>query len=105
MENIVPQVEEVNLFGREQLPWCDATFKATKYKPWLNEDDSKDVLFVSVHGFGARNLMGQGAFYPGKLREETEAYFSLEGRGHRTHHVLTFISWHTQALDVQGCQR
>ena len=66
VENIVPQVEEVNLFGREQLPWCDATFKATKYKPWLNEDDSKDVLFVSVHGYGARNLMGQGAFYPGK---------------------------------------
>ena len=68
MENIVPQVEEVNIFGRDQLPWCDATFKATKYKPWLNEDDSKDVLFVSVHGYGARSLMGHGAFYPGSGR-------------------------------------
>ncbi len=55
----------MRLSGPDHFPWGEATFSATKYKPWLNERDAEEVLFVSVHGYGGRNLMGQGAFYPG----------------------------------------
>jgi len=47
------------------LPWCEASFRATKYKPWLDEKDKEEVLFVSVHGHGGRDLRGMGTFYPG----------------------------------------
>ena len=45
-------------------------FYSTKYKPWFSENDSENVLFVSVHGYGPRergleSLMPQAAFYPG----------------------------------------
>jgi hypothetical protein len=65
IENLAPHKEEVRLSGPDHFPWGEASFTATKYKPWLNERDAEEVLFVSVHGFGGRNLAGQGAFYPG----------------------------------------
>jgi len=34
----------------------------------LNEEDGEEVLFVSVHGYGGRDLRGVGAFYPGSGR-------------------------------------
>lgn len=67
MENLAPHKEEVRLAGPEHFPWGEATFRATKYKPWLNERDAEEVLFVSVHGYGGRDLAGRGAFYPGGL--------------------------------------
>jgi hypothetical protein len=41
-----------------------------RYKPWFGADDSKNVLFVSVHGYGPRErglerFMPAAAFYPG----------------------------------------
>lgn len=46
------------------------TMYVPRYKPWFGEDDADNVLFVSVHGFGARergleHLLPAGAFYPG----------------------------------------
>lgn len=39
------------------------------YKPWLNEDDSKNVLFISSHGFG--HASGK-MFYPASGEEVKE---------------------------------
>ena len=41
-----------------------------RYKPWHGADDPRNVLFVSVHGYGPRErglekYMPQAAFYPG----------------------------------------
>lgn len=65
IENLAPHKEEVRLSGPDHFPWGEATFRATKYKPWLNEKDAEEILFVSVHGYGGRDLGGHGAFYPG----------------------------------------
>lgn len=48
-------------FGTQYVP---------RYKPWYSEEDADNVLFVSVHGFGARergleHMLPAGAFYPG----------------------------------------
>jgi acetoin utilization deacetylase AcuC-like enzyme len=53
-----------NFFGSLQQP---------RYKPWLDENDHNNVLFVSVHGYGPREkgleeMMPQAAFYPGTGR-------------------------------------
>lgn len=53
-----------NFFGSLQQP---------RYKPWLDENDPNNVLFVSVHGYGPREkgleqMMPQAAFYPGTGR-------------------------------------
>jgi hypothetical protein len=50
-----------NVFGQLHTP---------RYKPWFDVDDSKNVLFVSVHGYGPRErglerFMPAAAFYPG----------------------------------------
>jgi acetoin utilization deacetylase AcuC-like enzyme len=52
---------------------CDLAFgtlNAPYFKPWLSVNDSENVLFVSVHGYGPRsrgleNLFPLAAFYPG----------------------------------------
>lgn len=51
-------------------PLCFGTLHTPVYKPWFDQEDSSNVLFVSVHGFGARErglefLMPKSAFYPG----------------------------------------
>ncbi|CAK9251145.1 unnamed protein product [Sphagnum jensenii] len=49
---------------------CFGDLHVPTYKPWYDESDPHNVLFVSVHGFGAReigleHLMPRSAFYPG----------------------------------------
>lgn len=39
--------------------------KSYQYKPWLNEDDSKNVFFASIHGYGKLTPTGIDYFYPG----------------------------------------
>ena len=61
-----PGVEDValldsSLFGSLAMP---------RYKPWFDQNDTDNVLFVSVHGYGPRekgleHMMPQAAFYPG----------------------------------------
>lgn len=46
---------------------------APRFKPWHDFQDSQNVLFVSVHGYGPRDreleeMMPQAAFYPGSGR-------------------------------------
>lgn len=53
-----------NMFGQLHTP---------RYKPWHDVDDAKNVLFVSVHGYGPRErgyerFMPAAAFYPGTGR-------------------------------------
>eukprot|EP01035_Chromulina_nebulosa_P018539 gene18539-24259_t len=53
------------------------------YKPWYDIDDARNVFFVSVHGYGPRqmgyeHLMPQAAFYPGSGRT-TIPTVSLDG--------------------------
>ena len=50
-----------DVFGALSMP---------RYKPWLNEEDADNVLFVSVHGYGPRekgleHMFPLAAFYPG----------------------------------------
>ena len=50
-----------DVFGAVTMP---------RYKPWLNDEDTDNVLFVSVHGYGPRekgleHLFPYAAFYPG----------------------------------------
>jgi acetoin utilization deacetylase AcuC-like enzyme len=61
-----PVLEEAEL--RNDL--CFGKLYSAQYKPWLGEDDSSNVLFVSVHGYGPRergleHLFPSAAFYPG----------------------------------------
>lgn len=54
-------VLSANIFGQLHTP---------RYKPWFDVDDAKNVLFVSVHGYGPRErgyerFMPAAAFYPG----------------------------------------
>jgi len=51
----------------------------------LNEEDGEDVLFVSVHGYGGRDMRGMGAFYPGSGQTRVPAHVGKkekeEGKG------------------------
>ena len=49
-----------------------------QYKPWFGENDTENVMFVSVHGYGPQergleHMFPQGAFYPGSGRTVTPA--------------------------------
>jgi len=51
-------------------PLCFGTMQVPHYKPWYDENDANNVLFVSVHGYGPREkgleaLMPRYPFYPG----------------------------------------
>lgn len=70
-----PSVKRVNQdlggfgFGEMCLP---------QYKPWFGENDTDNVMFVSVHGYGPQergleHMFPQGAFYPGSGRTVTPA--------------------------------
>jgi acetoin utilization deacetylase AcuC-like enzyme len=49
---------------------CETTFQTTLCKPWLDEEDPQNVLFVSIHGFDEEQ---PGNFYPssGKYSDNT----------------------------------
>eukprot|EP00924_Labyrinthula_sp_SR-Ha-C_P008655 augustus_masked-scaffold_37-processed-gene-2.15-mRNA-1 protein AED:0.05 eAED:0.05 QI:0/0/0/1/1/1/2/0/757 len=40
--------------GENTLDFSGLNMEFEKYKPWLNENDKDNVMFVSVHGFGLR---------------------------------------------------
>ena len=51
-------------------PYNFGSFSSPRYKPWYDENDSQNVMFISVHGYGPRepgleHLMPAAAFYPG----------------------------------------
>ena len=74
-----PSVEEENLL----TPYCFGTLHRPRYKPWYDSNDSKNVIFVSVHGYGPRergleHLMPQAAFYPGSGATSLPATSLLE---------------------------
>jgi hypothetical protein len=49
---------------------CESTISTTLCKPWLNEHDAENVLFISLHGFDEEQ---PGNFYPssGKYSDNT----------------------------------
>eukprot|EP01138_Halocafeteria_seosinensis_P012190 gb/GECG01012458.1/.p1 GENE.gb/GECG01012458.1/~~gb/GECG01012458.1/.p1 ORF type:complete len:801 (+),score=102.21 gb/GECG01012458.1/:1-2403(+) len=50
VENLVPTVRiTVN-----EIPGGELHSKTSSYKPWLDENDGENVLFLSSHGFGPR---------------------------------------------------
>lgn len=51
VRGLVPGVEEAEI----QLPFCSGKFQRVRYSPWLNEEDARDCLFVSVHGYGKKD--------------------------------------------------
>ena len=72
---LLPGVDQAELtrsdvFGALSMP---------RYKPWLNEQDPDNVLFVSVHGYGPRekgleHLFPYAAFYPGTGRTQLPSH-------------------------------
>jgi len=47
-------------------PFATAEITTRQYKPWLNDDDAKNVLFASVHLFDNYEQLGKrSSFYPG----------------------------------------
>lgn len=46
-----------------EIPELHSSIPAQSYKPWLNENDNKNVLFISIHGYGGSP--DTFAFYPG----------------------------------------
>mmetsp|Transcript_44245 Transcript_44245/g.53142 ORF Transcript_44245/g.53142 Transcript_44245/m.53142 type:complete len:506 (+) Transcript_44245:849-2366(+) len=60
---LIPNVESSTI----RTPFAEGTLRAPKYKPWLDENDVKDVFFASTHGYGPRSaqaMQGSGWFYP-----------------------------------------
>jgi len=50
------------------LPFVRGAFSMMSYRPWLDEGDGDDLLFVSSHGYGKRDPAQVGTapwFYPG----------------------------------------
>ena len=74
-------------------PYAYGAFHHPRYKPWFDENDAKNVMFVSVHGYGPRergleHLMPSVAFYPGSgqtfipdLSDFGDDETSIESRG------------------------
>jgi acetoin utilization deacetylase AcuC-like enzyme len=66
IENLVP----VTLESYIKTPFCTGSLTSTSYAPWVGEDDPKNVLFVSVHGYGKKDpdydhVPQAPWFYPG----------------------------------------
>ena len=41
------------------------SYQNYQYKPWLNDEDSKNVFFASLHGYGKLTPTSVDYFYPG----------------------------------------
>jgi hypothetical protein len=66
VEHLVPQNKSTEFVDEDG---DRITRESTKYMPWLNEDDARDVLFISVHGYGSDDPYNDsGKFYPGPSR-------------------------------------
>jgi acetoin utilization deacetylase AcuC-like enzyme len=59
LRNLVP----TDISTTVRAPGLSAAIHTHSYKPWRDEDDGRDTLFVSTHGLG-------GAFYPGSGHTE-----------------------------------
>eukprot|EP01038_Epipyxis_sp_PR26KG_P006205 gene6205-8545_t len=67
-----PHIEETYLNDKHHDDYSSffGSIFTPKFKPWYDETDIHNVLFVSVHGYGPRekgleHLFPQAAFYPG----------------------------------------
>ena len=69
-EAVVRQLVPTETVKTVRLPFGNGCFSVMSYKPWLDESDGSDVMFISSHGYGLRDpTKGEGAdnpwFYPG----------------------------------------
>jgi acetoin utilization deacetylase AcuC-like enzyme len=60
-EAIVRNLRPTKLKMPLNLPMALGCLEYDSYKPWLSEDDAKNVLFISSHAYGRE---GHGFFYP-----------------------------------------
>eukprot|EP00594_Rhizosolenia_setigera_P016194 CAMPEP_0178956252 /NCGR_PEP_ID=MMETSP0789-20121207/10120_1 /TAXON_ID=3005 /ORGANISM="Rhizosolenia setigera, Strain CCMP 1694" /LENGTH=1159 /DNA_ID=CAMNT_0020638099 /DNA_START=71 /DNA_END=3550 /DNA_ORIENTATION=- len=67
-EEIVRQLAPNVQSGAIRTDFAFGNLQMSRYTPWLDEDDIKDVFFASTHGFGPRDIrfqdMNGGWFYP-----------------------------------------
>jgi acetoin utilization deacetylase AcuC-like enzyme/ankyrin repeat protein len=76
-----PGLDQEEFFGNSNF----GSINVPRYKPWFGEDDSSNVLFVSIHGYGPRergleSMFPQGAFYPGSGRTTLPDHDQLKKR-------------------------
>jgi acetoin utilization deacetylase AcuC-like enzyme/ankyrin repeat protein len=57
VKNLIPSIIAHSF---NSVPFA-GTLTSHSYKPWLNEDDAKNVLFISSHGYGSDSF---GKLYP-----------------------------------------
>uniref|UniRef100_A0A0A9Z756 Type-2 histone deacetylase 2 n=1 Tax=Lygus hesperus TaxID=30085 RepID=A0A0A9Z756_LYGHE len=69
VRNLVPNIHTITT----TTPFGVTTYSRPCYKPWLNASDSRDVLFLSIHG---KNEPNEPWFYPGsgETTAEVETY-------------------------------
>jgi len=65
VRQLVPGVE----FGSIRTPFAHGALQVSRYRPWLDEDDVRNVFFASTHGYGPRDsklheTSRGGWFYP-----------------------------------------
>lgn len=52
-------------FGIFYFSGLSYSYQNYQYKPWLNDEDSKNVFFASLHGYGKLTPTSVDYFYPG----------------------------------------
>jgi len=72
IRQLVPDIEKTSI----KTPFATGELSASRYRPWLDETDVQDVMFASVHGYGARGNdfvtgASEGWFYPASGRTQT----------------------------------
>lgn len=91
-EAIIRNLYPTETVQRVALPFGQGAFSVMSYRPWLDESDGDDILFISSHGYGLRDSTKPESgdenpwFYPGsgapvgweqgaveKLKEEAAA--------------------------------
>ena len=60
-EALVRNLEPTTVTNKMTTLFCDVTMESPSYKPWLDEEDSSNVFFCSMHGYGH-------GFYPSSGR-------------------------------------
>jgi len=50
IRTLIPYIDSAPV----RTPFAVGTLQTPKYRPWLNEEDIKDVFFASTHGYGPR---------------------------------------------------
>lgn len=75
-EAIVRSLYPTEIVETVPLHFGNGAFSTMVYRPWLDQEDGNDVLFVSSHGYGKRDPTAAadapfvGWFYPGSGKSE-----------------------------------